>query len=112
MVSLLFFVGLVGAIPLAQKDCPAVTGGPKYAAPIVAKGFTARVVISNLTRPRSMTFDTDGNMLVLQNRVEISSFTMNNDGGCITATGKQTVVKASMGSSENVGPPIPLLMKC
>jgi hypothetical protein len=102
MILTLLFVGLVGAFPLSQNDCPAVTGGPKYAPPIVAKGFTARVVINNLTRPRSIVFDKDGNMLVLQNRVEITAFKLKSDGGCVRTTGKQTVVKAAMGTGENV----------
>jgi hypothetical protein len=103
MILILFFMSLAGATPLAPKDCPAVTGSPKYAPPIVAKGFTARVVMNNLTRPRSITFDSEGNMLVLQNRVEITAFTMSSDGGCIKATKKRTVVKAEMGPDENVG---------
>jgi hypothetical protein len=111
MIAILLFACLVGAFPLSPKDCPAVGGSPKYAAPIVAKGFTARVVISGVTRPRSMTFDKDGNLLVLQNRVEVTAYTMKNEGGCIKSTGKNTVVKASMGPGENVSSPDPNLIK-
>jgi hypothetical protein len=102
MIVTLFLIGLVGAIPLAPNDCPAITGSPKYAAPIVGKGFTARVVVNGLTRPRSIVFDKEGNMLVLQNRVEITGFNMKNDNGCVKATGKTTVVKAAVVPGDNV----------
>jgi glucose/arabinose dehydrogenase len=102
MMLILFFLGLVSASPLAKNACPADTSGPKYAAPVVAKGFTARVVISGLTRPRGMVFDTEGNLLVVQNRKEITAFQMSNEGGCVKVTGKSTVVNAAMGSGENV----------
>jgi glucose/arabinose dehydrogenase len=103
MTSLVFLLSLLGASVLAQTNCPAVTGGPKYAAPIVAKGFTARVVISGLTRPRGMVFDTEGNMLVMQNRKEITAFRMSNDGGCVKVTGKSTVLDAAIAPGEAVG---------
>jgi glucose/arabinose dehydrogenase len=103
MMLIFFFASLAAAIPLAPNACPAATGGPKYAPPIVAKGYKARVLINNLTRPRSIIFDADGNMLVMQNRVEITAFKMKTDNNCVTTTGKQTVVKASVGPGENVG---------
>jgi glucose/arabinose dehydrogenase len=102
MILTLFFLALVGASPLAKSDCPADTGGPKYAPPVVAKGFTARVLISGLTRPRGMVFDTEGNLLVVQNRKDITAIQLSNDGGCVKATGKSTVVNAAMGMGENV----------
>jgi glucose/arabinose dehydrogenase len=103
MISVLLFLCLVEAFARAQNACPADTGGPKYAAPIVAKGFTARVVISNLTRPRGMVFDTEGNLLVVQNRKEITAFSMATTGSCVKVTGKRTVLNAAVGSGESVG---------
>jgi hypothetical protein len=103
MILILFFFCLVGVFAAGQKDCPAVAG-PKYAQPIVAKGFTARVVISNLTRPRGMIFDTEGNLLVVQNRKEVTAFHMATDGGCVEVTGKRTVLPAAMGQGETVCP--------
>lgn len=100
------FVGLVVASPIVQTptlDCPAVTGSPKYAAPKPAKGFTAHVVITGLTRPRQLVFDTEGNLLVMQNRKEITAFKIAYDGGCVKTTGQKTVLSANVGDRTNVG---------
>jgi glucose/arabinose dehydrogenase len=104
MVLVLFFLCLAADFVAGQKACPSVAGSPKYAAPVVAKGFTARVVISGLTRPRGMIFDSEGNLLVVQNRKEITAFRMTNAGGCVKTAGQRTVLPAAMGQGENVCP--------
>jgi hypothetical protein len=101
MILIIFF--LINTFALAQNGCPAETDGPKYAPPKVAKGFTARVVISGLLRPRGMVFDTEGNLLVVQNRKEITAFSMANDSGCVKVTGKSMVVNGSIKWDEGVG---------
>jgi glucose/arabinose dehydrogenase len=104
MMLILSFLCLGATFVAGQKNCPSVGGSPKYAAPVVAKGFTARVVISGLTRPRGMIFDSEGNLLVVQNRKEITGFRMTNAGGCVKTAEKRTVLPAAMGQGDNVCP--------
>ncbi|KAF2429121.1 soluble quino protein glucose dehydrogenase [Tothia fuscella] len=96
MILSLVFAGLAVASPLVQRDCPAVAGSPKYAAPKVAKGFTARVIITGLKTPRQLLFDSEGNLLVMQNRKELTAYKMAYDGGCVKTTGSKRVLDANL----------------
>ena len=58
------------------------------AAPVVANGYSARLVATNLTRPRSLLFDSAGNLLVVQSGKGIASLSLRDDGGtCVTVAG-------------------------
>ena len=64
--------------------------------PSVASGYTAALVATGLTKPRSIEFDSSGNLLVVQAGAGIESLQLQDAGGtCITAKSKKTVVQAS-----------------
>lgn len=64
-----------------------------HSAPVVADGYTARLVATNLTSPRGMKFDTEGNLLVVEQEVGIAVLRFEDDGGdCLRMTSKETLV--------------------
>jgi glucose/arabinose dehydrogenase len=99
-MGVLTFVGLFFASSvIAQKGC-SVNLPPATTAPIVASGFTARVFANGLTKPRGMVFDTEGNLLVVQNGRGIIAIKLKDDGGsCVSAAGTQSVVADTSVSS-------------
>ena len=48
---------------LAQTTCATIS--PKYA-PVVTAGYTAKVLMNGLTAPRGMLFDSQGNLLIVE----------------------------------------------
>ncbi|KAF2665863.1 soluble quino protein glucose dehydrogenase [Microthyrium microscopicum] len=61
---------------------------------IVAKGFIAKVFASGLSQPRGLTFDSEGNLLVVERGRGITAFKITEDaGGCLpTAGAKSTAI--------------------
>ncbi|KAH7040306.1 glucose sorbosone dehydrogenase [Microdochium trichocladiopsis] len=76
---------------LAQESCP-ITLQPAYPQPVVADGFTARLIASNLSRPRSLLFDASGKMLVLQQRSGIRRLGFTDHGSTCVEVTENTVV--------------------
>ena len=61
-------------------------------APIVASGYTANVFANRLSGPRGMIVDSAGNLLVVEKGRGISAFKLNEEGACVSAGAKSTVV--------------------
>ena len=62
----------------------------------VASGYTAALVATGLTDPRSIEFDSSGNLLVVQAGAGIESLQLQDAGGtCITVKSKKTVIQAN-----------------
>ena len=62
---------------------PTLTAG--YAAPSVASGYAARLVATGLTSPRGIKFDTDGNLLVVEEGVGITALRFDEgSGSCVS----------------------------
>lgn len=59
-------------------------GTPKFSS-VLATGWKATKILGGLTSPRTIVFDSQGNMLVIQNGKGISYHVMSPDG-CITST--------------------------
>jgi hypothetical protein len=56
---------------------------PSYVAPAVADGYAARLIADSLTEPRSIKFDGQGALLVVQQNVGISVHNLvNGEDGC------------------------------
>lgn len=69
---------------------PAPKNGIK---PVAASGYNFSVVANGLTKPRSIQFDSAGNLLVLQAGKGIISLQLDDAGGaCVWAASNQTVV--------------------
>ena len=64
--------------------------------PSIASGYQAAVVATGLTRPRSIKFDSAGNLLVLQAGVGISRIELQDNGvTCIGVKNQKSLVQSS-----------------
>lgn len=85
---------LLGASTLpavAAQSCPGAT--PDYPAPVLAEGFEATLVATGLSSPRSLMFDSNGNLLVVQPQVGITSHVVkDNDQGCVELSDAKEVI--------------------
>lgn len=64
-----------------------------YPAPVAASGWEYRLIANGLTRPRGITFDVDGGLLVVQSGVGLTHLTLDDDGGtCLTVTSNKTLI--------------------
>jgi pyrroloquinoline-quinone-dependent sugar dehydrogenase TrAA12-like protein len=64
----------------AQTKCSSVLV-PTYTPPAVAAGWTAQLVVNNVTTPRSLSFDSEGNLLVVERTKGVSRITFKDNGG-------------------------------
>lgn len=77
----------------AATACPTVLA-PSYSAPIVGAGWVAQLIARNLTGPRSILFDGEGALLVVQKGVGISRLRLDDKGGtCLVVNSTDTVVE-------------------
>jgi hypothetical protein len=77
------------AAAVAPRKC-AEKIPPKYT-PVVAKGFTARVVANRVSSPRDMVVDSAGHLLVVEKGIGVTSYTIQ-DGDCVELAKKEVVV--------------------
>lgn len=76
----------------AQSSCPTILR-PSYNAPVVGSGWTAQLVVQNLSDPRGILFDSAGNLLVVEQGKGITRVSFDDRGGtCLVVNGTQTVV--------------------
>ncbi|KAH6615266.1 soluble quino protein glucose/sorbosone dehydrogenase [Boeremia exigua] len=75
----------------AQSTAPSAcssTIAPQNAAPSVAPGFRVEVVANNLRRPRSIHFDSEGGLLVVEQSQGIKRIRLTGDGSCVRQDGE------------------------
>ena len=80
---------------LAQTTCASIA--PKIA-PVVAAGYTAKVLINGLKTPRGMLFDSQGNLLIVEQGGAGVRLVKLTDGGtsvCV-ASSKQLIADSSV----------------
>ncbi|KAF2424223.1 soluble quino protein glucose dehydrogenase [Tothia fuscella] len=76
----------------SSSACSA-TLSASYAAPSVASGYQAKLVANKLTKPRSIIFDSEGHLLVVESGKGITSLTLRDDGnGCVGLSGTQAII--------------------
>jgi glucose/arabinose dehydrogenase len=77
----------------AAGACPTVLK-PPYDAPVVGSGWTAQLIATGLDKPRSITLDQRGALLVVQQGSGIVRMTLTDNGGtCLSVNDTSTVVK-------------------
>lgn len=65
----------------------------KYAAPSLASGYVARLVATGLTTPRSIKFDTNGALLVVESGVGVTALTLDESNpSCVIEKSRKVVV--------------------
>jgi hypothetical protein len=76
----------------AQQTCTTGVTIKALDPSIASKGFIARVIATNLTTPRGIAFDKEGNLLVVERTKGITSLQIKEEGSCITGVTKKTVI--------------------
>jgi len=90
IVTTLSLLGLAGAQSTASCSS---TLSANYPAPSVADGYKATLIANDLTDPRSILFDSEGHLLVVEQEVGIVALTLSiSDERCISTTGRRTVI--------------------
>ncbi|KAK9424196.1 putative Glucose sorbosone dehydrogenase [Seiridium unicorne] len=69
---------------------------PSYSAPVVGTGWIAQLVVTNLTKPRSIIWDSNGHLLAVEQGVGIRRLTFNDQGStCLNVADSSSVVDNS-----------------
>lgn len=70
--------------------------------PTVASGYHVALIATGLTKPRSIKFDSKGNLLVVQQGAGIANLALKDDGGiCLSVSNMQIVVENSAVSRQH-----------
>lgn len=98
------FAALLGNTTLcsAQSTTSSATGAcptvlkPSYEAPVVGSGWTAQLIATDLKKPRGITFDQNGALLVVQQGSGIVRLALTDNGGtCLAVNQTSNVVENS-----------------
>ncbi|SMQ46525.1 unnamed protein product [Zymoseptoria tritici ST99CH_1A5] len=94
--SLLITSFLWQSLVSAQQTCEGALT-PSYVAPAVADGYTARLIADSLTEPRSIKFDSQGALLVVQQNVGISVHTLvDGENDCLSIGSSKWLVNNTL----------------
>ena len=89
----LLLTSLFSVVAVAQSSCSSTLTPTNSAQLTVASGYRTNVVAAGLTRPRGMQFDTNGNLLVVEQGRGISWLSLADNGGpCISVRDRGTVI--------------------
>ena len=87
---------IVPVVGQSSSSCSTTLTPTNSIKPSVASGYRAALVATGLTDPRSIEFDSSGNLLVVQAGAGVESLQLQDNGGtCVTVKSKKTVVQAS-----------------
>lgn len=86
-VTALFTVLLAVQAQTTSSAPACSTIAPLHAAPSAAPGFRVQVVANGLTNPRSIQFDAEGGLLVVEQTIGITRFRLTGDGACVRVEG-------------------------
>ena len=86
-------IGLAAAQSGSTSAACSATLTASYAAPSVAEGYVLRLIAQNLTKPRSIMFDSEGALLVVEQNVGITALLLDDaDGDCVSVSSRKTVI--------------------
>lgn len=101
-VAALLSTLIVPALGQSSSSCSTLTPTNSIK-PSVASGYQAALVATGLTKPRSIQFDSSGNLLVVQAGTGIASLQLQDNGGtCVSVKSQKNVVQNS-GVSNGMG---------
>ncbi|KAK3945536.1 putative glucose sorbosone dehydrogenase [Diplogelasinospora grovesii] len=72
---------------VSEAQCPNVLT-PSYPAPVVGDGYAAQLIVSGLSKPRGIIFDSNGALLVVQAGTGILHLSLDDHGGTCLQSGK------------------------
>ena len=88
---IIYAVAQVASAPASSSCVSALQ--PSYPAPSLAPGYKAQLIARNVTKPRGLIVDSDGQLLVVQQQVGITSLRIQDRGGCLSVSKKTDLVK-------------------
>lgn len=86
-LTILFAIAHTASAQSTATSACSSTIAPQNAAPSVAPGFRVEVVANNLTRPRSIHFDSEGALLVVEQNLGLKRLKLSGDGSCVRQIG-------------------------
>lgn len=86
-LTTLFSIAYTAHAQSVTSEACSSTIAPQNAAPSVALGFHVEVVANNLSRPRSIQFDSEGALLVVEASQGVRRITLTGDGSCVRQDG-------------------------
>jgi glucose/arabinose dehydrogenase len=98
----------------AQSSCDINDLEVSYPAPVVADGWSYRLVAEGFTKPRGILFDSDGALLVVDSGVGLLRLTLrDNNGTCLAVDENTTLLEnedVSVNSCGDGGGDVPCLL--
>ena len=89
----LFNYAFAASTSTSASSCATILTPTSSIQPMVASGYQMALVATGLTSPRSMEFDSSGNLLVVEQQKGITSFTLEDNGGpCILVTNRVDLI--------------------
>ena len=86
---------VVAPVWSASSDCSSSVTPSSGLKPSVASGYQVALVATGLTNPRSIQFDSLGNLLVLKAGVGVANLVFQDNGGtCISVKSTRDVIKS------------------
>ncbi|KAJ4403899.1 hypothetical protein N0V91_006201 [Didymella pomorum] len=86
-LTTLFLIAFTASAQSTALSACSSTIAPQNAAPSVAPGFRVEVVANNLTRPRSIQFDSEGALLVVEQSQGVRRIRLSGNGSCVRQDG-------------------------
>ena len=84
----------LSSLPLIAAQCATSITPTNSIKPSVASGFAYQVVATGLTAPRSIQFDSKGNLLVIEQNKGLSSHVLQDDGGpCVSIASSKYLIQ-------------------
>lgn len=81
------------SVSAADSSCSTTLTPAKSVKPSVASGYQMALVATGLTKPRSIAFDTAGNLMVVESGAGITNLVLQDNGGtCISVKDKKVVI--------------------
>ncbi|CAE7086614.1 unnamed protein product [Rhizoctonia solani] len=94
----------VFALPTSPGECKPLSSLSFAYPPTIANGLSARVIFNNLTRPRGIRFDGEGNLLVVGRLYGITALTQRNDSTCVGWEKRTVIAQADLEHGIEIGP--------
>ena len=95
-VAILIASLLSRVIAQSSSSCSTTLTPTNSIKPSVASGYEVALVATGLTKPRSIQFDSSGNLLVVQAGSGIESLQLQDNGGtCVNVKSKKTIVSSN-----------------
>lgn len=96
LLALYSVAGLVSAQSTTSSKSPtcSVVVSPRYGAPVVAAGYKAQVVAKDLEEPRTILFDAQGRLLVLEQGKGVRALELKDEGGtCVNVASSAMILE-------------------